>query len=188
MSFFTFKTSAVMLSLNSLLFSAAFAETAKKEPEKPAANPPPAAFELKLVNVNGSNGKDIVAVASGSKDHSTLVKAVIATDLVPTLSGPGPYTIFAPTNAAFEKLPKGTVEDLLKSENKTKLRNILEHHAAAPAYAPNILAMQREIAVQDGPKLKIKKENGKLTVNGIEITAGIQCQNGIIYVIDSVLP
>ena len=144
-------------------------------------------LSLKEVILDGSEGKDIVGVASGSKDHSTLVAAVVAAGLVETLSGPGPYTIFAPTNAAFDKLPKGTVETLLKPENKEKLKNILEHHAAAPAYSVAILSTQENVDVQDGPKLKIKVKDGKIFVEDVEIKAAIKAKNGIIYVVDTVL-
>ena len=85
----------------------------------------------KPVTVGGApmySNKNIVENAVNSKDHTTLVAAVKAAGLVDTLSGPGPFTVFAPTNAAFEKLPKGTVETLLKPENKEKLTKILTYH------------------------------------------------------------
>lgn len=144
-------------------------------------------LKLQVVKLNGSDGKDIVQVASDSKDHSTLVTAVVAGGLVDTLSGPGPYTIFAPTNAAFNKLPKGTVENLLKPENKTQLKSILEHHAAAPAYNPAILSTQDELDMVDGPKLKVKIKDGKLFVDEVEVKAAIAAKNGIVYIVDSVL-
>ncbi len=158
-------------------------DAAKKE--KKAAAPAP--LKLELIKVNGSEGKDIVEVAQSSKDHSTLVTAVVAAGLVPTLTGPGPYTIFAPTNAAFEKLPKGTVETLLKPENQAKLKSILEHHAAAPAYNPEVLSSMEDVDVVDGPKLKVKMKDGKLFVDDVEIKAGIAAKNGVVYVIDTVL-
>jgi uncharacterized surface protein with fasciclin (FAS1) repeats len=142
---------------------------------------------LQVVRMDGANGKDIVEVAVWSKDHSTLVTAVQAAGLVETMKGPGPYTLFAPTNAAFEKLPKGTVESLLKPENQGKLKSILEHHAAAPSYTLNVLETLTEVDVVDGPKLAIKSKDGKIFVNGNEIKAAIRAMNGMIYVIDSVL-
>jgi len=144
-------------------------------------------LKLQAVKLNGSDGKDIVQVASDSKDHSTLVKAVVAAGLVETLSGPGPYTIFAPTNAAFDKLPKGTVESLLKPENQLKLKSILEHHAAAPAYHPHILAEQEDVDMVDGPKIKVKIKDGKVFVDDVEIKAAITAKNGVVYVVDTVL-
>lgn len=152
-----------------------------------AVNATALAAPLKLVKMDGADGKDIVQIASESKDHSTLVAAVKAAGLVETLTGPGPYTIFAPTNAAFASLPKGTVETLLKPENKDKLRSILEHHAAAPAYNPTLLMTVDEIDVVDGPKLKIKTKGDKVFVNDTEIKGALAAKNGVIYVIDKVL-
>src|SRR6187401_3394904 len=77
---------------------------------------------------DNESAKDVVKVAASSKDHTTLVAAVKQAEIVDTLSNAGPFTVFAPTNAAFDKLPKGTVEDLIKPENKEKLSSILEHH------------------------------------------------------------
>jgi len=145
------------------------------------------AAPLKLVKLDGADGKDIVQIASESKDHSTLVTAVKAAGLVETLTGPGPYTIFAPTNAAFAKLDKALLESLLKPENKGKLRAVLEHHAAAPAYKPNVLSSIDELDVVDGPKLKITSKGEKFFVNGVEIKAALGAKNGVIYVIDEVL-
>src|SRR6187549_3989024 len=87
-----------------------------------------AAATLVGSNVIMAQSGDVVDIAVGSSDHSTLVAAVKAADLVNTLKGKGPFTVFAPTNAAFEKLPKGTVEELLKPENKEKLKGILRYH------------------------------------------------------------
>lgn len=175
------------LSIATLAFVLALGLNAEAKKEKKEMAAKPQGIKLQVVKLAGSDGQDIVQVASGSKDHSTLVAAVVAAGLVETLSGPGPYTIFAPTNSAFAKLPAGTVETLLKPENKTKLRNILEHHAAAPAYNPDILAEQDSVDVQDGPKLKISKKDGKLFVEDVEIKAAIAAKNGLIYVIDTVL-
>jgi uncharacterized surface protein with fasciclin (FAS1) repeats len=100
-------------------------------------NPTSAAAAAEPVNTLGGgqsvvqddvSAKDVVKVAAGSKDHSTLVAAVKQADLVNALSNAGPFTVFAPTNAAFDKLPKGTIEDLMKPENKEKLQDILQYH------------------------------------------------------------
>ncbi len=144
-------------------------------------------LKLKAVNLQHSDGKDIVQVAVDSKDHTTLVTALKAANLVDTLSGPGPYTVFAPTNAAFDKLPKGTVESLLKAENKEKLKSILEHHAAAPAYKPEILATMKDVDMVDGPKLKVEIKEGEIYVDGTKILAAIQTKNGVVYVTNDVL-
>lgn len=163
--------------------SSAFAAKSKA-PAKAAGG----AVAVKEITLNGSDGKDIVAVAAGSADHTTLVTAIKAVpNLLETLSGPGPYTIFAPTNAAFDKLPKGTVESLLKKENVGKLESILQHHAAAPAYHLDVLQTMSEVDMVDGPKLKVTKKDGKLFVNDVEIKAAIRTLNGVIYVVDTVL-
>ncbi len=146
------------------------------------------------------DAKDIVAVASGNDDFKTLVAAVKAAELVETLQGKGPFTVFAPTNAAFEKLPKGTVEDLLKPENKDKLKGILTYHVVSGKLDAK--------AVTEA----IEKGNGKATlktVQGEEITASIDgekviitdakggkstvaktdvmASNGVIHVLDTVI-
>lgn len=165
------------------------ASKAAPAPSATAATPAATGAKLKLeaVKLNGSQGKDIVEVAVGSKDHSTLVVALKAAGLVETLSGPGPYTIFAPTNAAFDKLPKGTVENLLKPENKLKLKSILEHHAAAPAYSPSILSELTDLDMVDGPKLKVAMKDGDVYVDDVKIEAALATKNGVIYIVNSVL-
>ena len=120
----------------------------------------------------GANAQgDIVSVASGSKDHTTLVAALKAADLVKTLQGKGPFTVFAPTNAAFNKLPAGTVDNLLKPENKVVLTSILTYHVVAG----NLDAAAVVAA--------IKKGNGKAvltTVNGAKLTASLEGKNVIL--------
>jgi uncharacterized surface protein with fasciclin (FAS1) repeats len=143
--------------------------------------------QVPFIKLDGAEGKDIVEVASGSKDHTSLVAAVKAAELVETLTGPGPYTIFAPTDAAFAKVPKATVESLFKPEHKADLRALLEHHAAAPAYRVEVLAGMSEVDMVDGPKLAVTQKNGKLYVDDVEIKAAIAAKNGIIYVVDTVL-
>lgn len=146
-----------------------------------------AKVQINIIKANGENGKDIVEIAIGSKDHSTLVTAVKAAELVETLQGPGPYTVFAPTNDAFAKLPKETIPSLLKPENKKSLVSILEHHTAAPKYDPDVLAGLTELDMVDGPKLKVENKNGHIFVDGNEIKTAILAKNGIVYIIDSVL-
>jgi uncharacterized surface protein with fasciclin (FAS1) repeats len=120
----------------------------------------------------GANAQgDIVSVASGSNDHTTLVAALKAADLVKTLQGKGPFTVFAPTNAAFNKLPAGTVDNLLKPENKVVLTSILTYHVVAG----NLDAAAVVAA--------IKKGNGKAvltTVNGAKLTASLEGKNVIL--------
>jgi uncharacterized surface protein with fasciclin (FAS1) repeats len=144
--------------------------------------------------------KNIIENAVNSKDHTTLVAAVKAAGLVDTLSGKGPYMVFAPTNAAFAALPAGTVETLLKPENKEKLVKILTSHVvgkAVMADAINKMVMDDKgahpVATLSGAKLIAKNDGGKLTLtdeNGGVATvtiADVTQSNGVIHVIDKVL-
>ncbi len=132
--------------------------------------------------------KNIVQVASGSKDHSTLVAAVKAGELVDVLSNAGPFTVFAPTNAAFDALPKGTVDELLKPENKEALVNILEYHVSVGVYKAESFNDGQTIGQVNGDNITISKKDGKTIVNGVaEIVASIPTSNGVIHVLNAVL-
>ena len=137
--------------------------------------------------VDATSNPNIVQVASNSKDHSTLVTAVKAAELVDALSNAGPFTVFAPTNAAFDKLPKGTVEDLLKKEKKADLQNILGYHTYVGSLKPEYMSDGQEFDMVYGGKVKIAKQGDKILVNGSEIIASIPTSNGIIHVIGDVL-
>jgi uncharacterized surface protein with fasciclin (FAS1) repeats len=137
--------------------------------------------------VDDASARNIVQTAIGSKDHTTLVAAVKATDLVTALSNAGPFTVFAPTNAAFDKLPAGTVDDLLKSENKEKLSNILGYHTYVGNLKTEYMQDGQEFDMVFGGKVKITKKGDKTFVNGYEILATIPTSNGIIHVIGDVL-
>ena len=160
-------------------------------------------FAQKSVMVGGAAmypNKNIIENAVNSKDHTTLVAAVKAADLVETLKGKGPFTVFAPTNAAFDKLPKGTVETLVKPENKKKLQTILTYHVAAGKWSSADIAK----AIKDGKgKASIKTvQGGTLTAwmkgkdlyisdengNKAKVTiADVNQSNGVIHVVDAVL-
>lgn len=165
------------------------ADTATKmEPMKPA--------EEQGVMVGGANmvpSKDIVDNAAGSADHTTLVAAVKAASLVETLKGAGPFTVFAPTNAAFEKLPAGTVDNLLKPENKAMLTKILTYHVVQGGFKSADLKDGQKVKTVQGEELTIGYKDGKWTVtdaNGgvANITiADVISSNGVTYVIDAVL-
>jgi len=132
-------------------------------------------------------GETVVAIAAGNADFSTLVAAVKAAGLVDTLNGTGPFTIFAPTNAAFDKLPKGTVEDLLKPENKAKLTAVLTYHVVAGKVLAADVKTGMVKTVQGGD-LDVKVAAGGVTVNGAKVVkTDIVGSNGVIHVIDSVL-
>ena len=131
---------------------------------------------------------DIVKIAVGSKDHTTLVEAVKAADLVNALTNAGPFTVFAPTNAAFEKLPKGTVEGLLKPDQKDALANILQYHVFVGVLNADQLKDGQVINMVNGGNVNITTPNGKPIINGkANIVASIPASNGIIHVIDEVL-
>jgi uncharacterized surface protein with fasciclin (FAS1) repeats len=131
--------------------------------------------------------KNVVNIAVGSKDHTTLVAALKAADYVDSLTNPGPFTVFAPTNAAFDKLPKGTVEGLVKPEKKADLAEILKYHVAVSIYQQKDLKDGMVLAMANGAKVTFKAKDGKVTVNGANIVASIPASNGIIHVIDGVL-
>lgn len=134
-----------------------------------------------------TSAPNIVQTAAGSKDFTTLVTAVKAAGLVDALSNAGPFTVFAPTNAAFDKLPKGTVEDLLKPENKDKLKGILEYHTYVGSLKTDYMNDGQSFEMVSGGKVTITKQGDKTLVNGSEITSSIETSNGIIHVIGDVL-
>ncbi|MEO6187770.1 MAG: fasciclin domain-containing protein [Ginsengibacter sp.] len=131
--------------------------------------------------------KNVVQVAVGSKDHTTLVAAVQAAGLVDALSNAGPFTVFAPTNAAFDKLPVGTVEDLLKPENKDKLTDILQYHVSLGVFKKENFIDGQVIGQVNGGNITIKKDGDKIMVNNALITGEVPASNGLVYVIDGVL-
>ncbi|MEO7768872.1 MAG: fasciclin domain-containing protein [Ferruginibacter sp.] len=132
--------------------------------------------------------KNVVQVAAGSKDHTTLVAAIQAAGLVDALSNAGPFTVFAPSNAAFDKLPAGTVEGLLKPEKKDDLADILQYHVSLGVFKAENLTDGQVIGQVNGGNITITKKDGKLMVNGTAaIIASIPAANGIIHVIDGVL-
>ena len=147
-----------------------------------------------------SQKKDVVDIAISSADHTTLVAAVKAADLVSTLKGEGPFTVFAPTNAAFDKLPKGTLESLLKPENKAQLAKILTYHvvsgnldAAAVVAAIQNGKGKAVLTTVSGGKLTASMEKDKVKLtdesgNSAFVTAtDLKGSNGVVHVIDGVL-
>jgi uncharacterized surface protein with fasciclin (FAS1) repeats len=131
---------------------------------------------------------NIVQVAAGSPDHSTLVAAVKAADLVDALSNAGPFTVFAPVNSAFDKLPAGTVEILLKPESKDDLSNILGYHTYVGVLNTNILRDGLQFDMVFGGKIKISNDGNRILINDkAEILSSINTSNGVIHVINEVL-
>ncbi|HUV65886.1 MAG TPA: fasciclin domain-containing protein [Sedimentisphaerales bacterium] len=132
--------------------------------------------------------KDIVDTAVAAGDFNTLVAAVKAAELVETLKGEGPYTVFAPTDGAFAKLPDGTLDSLLKPENKAKLAGILTYHVVAgKVMAADVVTMTSAKTV-NGKMLKISTAGGKVMVDEANVVkTDIECSNGVIHVIDAVV-
>ena len=131
--------------------------------------------------------KDVVHVAVGSPDHTTLVTALQTAGYVDVLSNAGPFTVFAPTNAAFALLPAGTVEGLLKPESKDALRKILEYHVAVGVYKLENLKDGQTINQVNLDNVTMGIRDGKYTVNGANIVATVPASNGVVYVVDAVL-
>jgi uncharacterized surface protein with fasciclin (FAS1) repeats len=135
-----------------------------------------------------ASAKNVVLVAVGSKDHTTLVAAVKAAELVDALSNAGPFTVFAPTNAAFDKLPAGTVDGLLKPEKKDDLTDILQYHVSVGVFKADMFQDGQSIGQVNGGNITISKKADGLYVNGTaKIVASVPASNGIIHVIDAVL-
>ena len=155
---------------------------------------------LLYVNVLGQTQKDVVDVAVNSKAHTTLVEAIKAAELVTTLKGTGPFTVFAPTNDAFSKLPAGTLDNLLNPENKSKLAGILTYHVVAgnldakavmaaikngdgKAILTTVHGGKLTATIVKGKVVLTDEKGGKATVTATDLTAS----NGVIHVIDKVL-
>ena len=134
-----------------------------------------------------SAGKDLVAVASGADNFKTLVAAVQAAGLVETLQGKGPFTVFAPTDAAFAKLPAGTVESLLKPENRDKLVAILKYHViSGKVLAADVKTMEAKTV--QGQSVKLVVSNAGVTVDNAKVVkTDVMAENGVIHVIDTVI-
>ena len=139
-------------------------------------------------DASAKSAQTIVAIASGNPQFSTLVAALKAADLVGTLQGAGPFTVFAPTDAAFAKLPAGTLDSLLKPENKAKLAAILTYHVVAGnVLAADVVKLNTAKTV-NGQSVAIAASGGKVTIDGANVSAtDIKASNGVIHVIDSVI-
>ena len=136
----------------------------------------------------GGHKKDIVDTAASNQAFTTLVAAVKAAGLVETLKSRGPFTVFAPTNEAFSKLPAGTVENLLKPENKNKLTAILKHHVVSgKVMAADVTGKKLSQATVNGTNLDIDGMSGVLISGANVVSADVIATNGVIHVIDKVL-
>jgi uncharacterized surface protein with fasciclin (FAS1) repeats len=132
--------------------------------------------------------KDIVDTAVSAGSFNTLVAAVQAADLVDTLKGEGPFTVFAPTDDAFAKLPAGTLEDLLKPENKDKLKAILTYHVVSGKVMAKDVMTMKEAKTVNGESVMISMDANTVMVDNAKVVqADVECSNGVIHVIDTVI-
>jgi uncharacterized surface protein with fasciclin (FAS1) repeats len=137
--------------------------------------------------VDDESDPNILQVAMGSPDHTTLVAGVVAAGLQDVLTNAGPLTVFAPNNEAFAKLPEGTLDDLLKPENKATLANIITFHAAPGSYTGTNIKGVMGIGQATGDKVKVEVINGETFVNGAKVLGTVKASNGYVHVIDKVL-
>lgn len=131
--------------------------------------------------------KNILQIAMASPDHTTLAAGVAAAGLENVLANNGPLTVFAPTNAAFDKLPPGTLEELLKPENKEKLAHIITFHAAPGSYDADHIKGVMGIGQATGDKVEVTIKDGTTFVNGAKVVGSVKAANGYVHVIDQVL-
>ena len=137
--------------------------------------------------VEENSDPNVVKVAVNSPDHTTLVAALQAANLVDAMANVGPFTVFAPTNAAFEALPAGTVEGLLKPEKKADLANILKYHVTTSALTEIMISDGMTLGMANGGKATIKKTGDKMMINDANVLGAVKASNGMVYVIDKVL-
>lgn len=158
----------------------------------PAGSDAPAAADATGSNrgqayvVDKSSKPNILGIAAASPDHTTLAAAVTAASLENVLVNAGPLTVFAPVNAAFEALPPGTVEELLKPENKSKLARIVTSHAAPGKFTLELLKDGMDLYMATGHQLKVEVRPDGTYVNGARILASIEATNGMVHVVDQV--
>ena len=157
-----------------------------QEAAEPVAPPKPAPVQHRS-NIPPVGPTNIVSIASGSADHTTLVTAIQAADYVTSVAASGPLTVFAPTNAAFDKLPAGTVESLLEPENADALRKILQYHVTTSALRAESFRDGQTLGMANGAKTTIHRDGDRISINDAQIVASIPASNGIVHVIDAVL-
>lgn len=137
---------------------------------------------------DNESAKDVVKVAVGSKDHTTLVAALKQAELVTSLSNAGPFTVFAPTDDAFKKLPAGTVEGLMKNDKKADLQDVLQYHVTLSAIRAENLIDGQSLGMVNGDNVTVSNKDGKIILNGTaSIIASVPAANGMVHVIDAVL-
>jgi uncharacterized surface protein with fasciclin (FAS1) repeats len=175
------------MQLRTCLLAGAFALVASAVALTPAAAQCDAT-NTAMANAGDSKGSDIVATATAAGDFKTLVAAVQAAGLVSALQGEGPFTVFAPNDAAFAKRPKGTLDELLKPENKAKLASILTYHVVAGKVMAKDAAKLTGATTLGGQRIDISATDGGVMIDGAKVLkTDIACSNGVIHVIDSVI-
>ena len=184
------KRNLIYILLAAGLFALAYCTNDKAGEKTPATATDNSAAIAPTGQANVSDNEsapNVVKVAINSKDHTTLVKAVQAADLVNALSNNGPFTVFAPTNAAFDALPKGTLDELVKPENKAKLQDILYHNVQVAVYKTENLTDGQVITMFDGTPETIHIKDGKYKIGDANILGSVLASNGIVHVTDKVL-
>lgn len=135
-----------------------------------------------------TSAPDIVKIALGSPDHTTLVKALQQADYVNDLANAGPFTVFAPVNAAFDKLPAGTLDKLMQNDQVAVLQDILEYHVAIGVYKEDMFRDGQTINMANTKNITIQVKDGKISINNsVNIVAAVPATNGLVYVVDGVL-
>lgn len=181
-------TIAKVLLLSGLLFATMACKNSNAGESAAASQSESAALAGGQSNVKDDVSQaNVVKVAANSPDHTTLVKAVVAAELLDVLSNAGPFTVFAPTNAAFDALPKGTLDDLLKPENKAKLQDILQYHVTTSSLRTDFFTDGMTLSMANGGKATITVKDGKVQINGANILGSVPASNGMVHVIDAVI-
>jgi uncharacterized surface protein with fasciclin (FAS1) repeats len=164
-----------------------FTTSCKPAGEGGSSKAPAAMASAQAASEDPSSTPSIARIASGSKDHSTLVAALKAVNWLDALANPGPFTVFAPTNEAFDKLPAGTVETLLKPENSAQLKTILLHHVLVSAYGESELTDGLSLPMFDGGPATVSRQGDKISIDGANVIATVRASNGMLYIVDAVL-
>ncbi|MCA0377786.1 MAG: fasciclin domain-containing protein [Gemmatimonadetes bacterium] len=167
------------------LLLAACGRAAQDQSADAAEGAPPAGGQAAVED--STSTPSVVRIAVGSKDHTTLVTALQAAKLVDPLANPGPFTVFAPTNAAFDKLPAGTVASLLEPGNVSQLKEVLQHHVTTSALDVDAFTDGQELGMVSGGTERITKKDGSTFIGSAKIVASVRASNGWVHVIDAVL-
>jgi uncharacterized surface protein with fasciclin (FAS1) repeats len=160
-----------------------------EQQQKPASEAAPAATAPveHASNLPPLSPNNIVSLALASEDHTTLVAALQAADYVTAVAASGPLTVFAPTNAAFEALPPGTLDDLMKPENGDQLREILKYHVTTSALSADSFRDGQTLGMANGAKATLAVSDDGVAINGANVVASVRAENGMLHIVDAVL-